>query len=270
MGASAGNDLAESERICAVSREALPVSALLRFVADPDGRIMPDIRRRLPGRGVNLRADAVTVTLAIRRKTFERGLKRPVTVPESLVEDVRRLLTADLVQALAMANKAGMVITGFGKVESALEGRKVAALIQAREAAPDGVRKLRQAALRGFGERAQNLPVIDCLPSASFQLAFGRDIVIHAAILPGPAVGALLDRWRRLVRFDSPQAPFGTPGTENSGDSQDFGARGDAPEGGVTDDQATDHHVTHTHVDDNMDTTRISILNDKPAGHIAE
>jgi hypothetical protein len=160
-----------------------------------------------------------------------------VTVPESLAEDVRRLLTADLVQALAMANKAGMVVTGFGKVEAALEGRKLAALLQAREAAPDGVRKLRQAALRGFGERARNLPVIDCLPSASFQLAFGRDIVIHAAILPGPAVGALLDRWRRLVRFDSPEAPFGTPRGEISGDSQDFAAVRAASEDGATDGQ---------------------------------
>jgi predicted RNA-binding protein YlxR (DUF448 family) len=235
--ASAGREPAESERICAVSRQVLPVSSLLRFVADPEGRIMPDIRRRLPGRGVNLRADAATVALAIKRKTFERGLKRAVMVPEDLAEDVRRLLTADLVQALAMANKAGMVATGFGKVEAALEGRKLAALLQAREAAPDGVRKLRQAALRGFGERARELPVIDCLPSAAFQLAFGRDIVIHAAILPGPAVGALLDRWRRLVRFDSPEAPLGTPGSEISGDSQDFAAVRAASGDGATDGQ---------------------------------
>jgi predicted RNA-binding protein YlxR (DUF448 family) len=213
------------------------VSSLLRFVADPEGRIMPDIRRRLPGRGVNLRADAATVALAIRRKTFERALKHAVTVSEGLADDVRRLLTADLVQALAMANKAGMVVTGFGKVEAALEGRKLAALLQAREAAPDGVRKLRQAAMRGFGERARNLPVIDCLDSAAFQLAFGRDIVIHAAILPGPAVGALLDRWRRLVRFDSLEAPLGASGDESSGDSQDFGGLGGAPEDGAADGQ---------------------------------
>jgi predicted RNA-binding protein YlxR (DUF448 family) len=225
MGAAAGEDRrkdeAESERICAVSREVLPVSSLLRFVADPEGRVMADIRRKLPGRGVNLRADAATIALAMRRKTFERGLKRVVIVPETLVEDVRRLLATDLVQALAMANKAGMVVTGFGKVEAALEGRKLAALLQAREAAPDGVRKLRQAAQRGFGARAGDLPVIDGLSSDDFQLAFGRDIVIHAAILPGPAVGALLDRWRRLVRFDSLSAPSKAPRDAIPSDSPD-------------------------------------------------
>lgn len=212
MGAAAGKtdgtgEAAQSERMCALSREPKPVSRLIRFVADPDGRIVPDIRRRLPGRGVNLTAEAATIREAMRRKVFERSLKRSVTVPATLVEDVRRLLRADLIQALAMANKAGLVVAGFGKVESALEGRKAAALLQASDAAADGVRKLRQARLRGYGDRAADLPVIDCLSSADFQLALGRDIVIHAALLPGPAVGALLDRWRRLARFDGPDAP---------------------------------------------------------------
>ncbi|MGL4728449.1 MAG: RNA-binding protein [Bosea sp. (in: a-proteobacteria)] len=247
MGAAAieketDGQASESERMCALSRDVLPVSDLLRFVADPDNKIVPDIRRKLPGRGVNLRGDAATLRDAIKRKVFERSLKRAVTVPASLIDDVRRLLVSDLVQSLAMANKAGFVITGFSKVESALDGRKVAALLQASDAAADGVRKLRQATSRGYGARAENLPVIACLSSADFQLALGRDIVIHAALLPGPAVGALLDRWRRLVRFDGPAAQPGA-GFE------------------------TDAHAAPSGEAGQMN---IPISNDKPAGHTAE
>ncbi len=213
QGQRDGTDEADSEsaRICALSRAVLPVSALLRFVADPEGRIVPDIRRRLPGRGVNLRAEAGVVAEAVRRNVFARSLKRPVTTPPDLAGEVRRLMQADLVQALAIANKAGLVVTGFGKVEAALGAGKARAVLHAAEAAPDGVRKLAQAAFRGAEGGRPAPAVIDRFTTADFQLALGRDSVIHAALLPGPASGALLDRWRRLMRFDGvqPDSPAG-------------------------------------------------------------
>ena len=39
-------------RLCAVSRVHKPPEELIRFVAGPDGAIVPDLARRLPGRGV--------------------------------------------------------------------------------------------------------------------------------------------------------------------------------------------------------------------------
>ena len=40
-----------TERTCIVTRETQPVDALIRFVVAPDGAVVPDLRRRLPGRG---------------------------------------------------------------------------------------------------------------------------------------------------------------------------------------------------------------------------
>ena len=37
------------------------MTELLRFVLDPDGRVTPDLRNRLPGRGVWVSANAATV-----------------------------------------------------------------------------------------------------------------------------------------------------------------------------------------------------------------
>lgn len=196
-----------SERMCIVTRDTLGFDELLRFAVSPDGVLTPDLKRKLPGRGIHVRASASAVKEAIRRKAFERGLKTSLSVPEALIEDVAKLMRRDLVQSLAIANKAGLVLTGFGKVEACLENAGAAALLEARDGAGDGQRKLRQAALRGFGDRANLLPVINCIASDDFQLAFGRDLVIHAALLPGSAAEACLNRWRRLVRYETEALP---------------------------------------------------------------
>jgi len=58
----------EPERICIVTRAVAPVDALIRFVVAPDGAVVPDLRRRLPGRGiwVTAKADHVETAEAVR------------------------------------------------------------------------------------------------------------------------------------------------------------------------------------------------------------
>ena len=43
---------AGTERTCAVSRELKPVAELIRFVVGPAGEAVPEIKRKLPGRGI--------------------------------------------------------------------------------------------------------------------------------------------------------------------------------------------------------------------------
>jgi hypothetical protein len=101
-----------------------------------------------------------------------------------------------------MAGKAGLVVTGFAKVEAALQHDKVVALLHAAEAAPDGVRKLDAARhRRPIGGHLGSLTVIDSLTSAQLDLALGRPNVIHAALLAGPPSDTVLARLRRLERF---------------------------------------------------------------------
>ena len=47
-------ELVMNGRMCIVSRRPLPAERLLRFVADPAGRVVPDLKRRLPGRGAHV------------------------------------------------------------------------------------------------------------------------------------------------------------------------------------------------------------------------
>jgi hypothetical protein len=135
---------------------------------------------------------------AIKRKAFARGFRRDVRTPADLAARTERLLEQAVIDALAMAHKAGLVAAGFNRAATALEREDVVALLHAAEASPDGVRKLDAAVRQG---RGQPLPVIEFLTSAQLDLALGRPNVVHAALLAGPASDTFLSRSRRLERF---------------------------------------------------------------------
>ena len=111
------------QRTCIVTRAVAAPESLIRFVLDPEGVVVPDLRGRLPGRGAWVDARRETVAEAVRRRQFQRAFKgKAKAVPEDLADRVGAGLRADLRQALALANKAGCVVTGFGKVEAAIGG----------------------------------------------------------------------------------------------------------------------------------------------------
>ncbi|BBE73738.1 RNA-binding protein [Oharaeibacter diazotrophicus] len=137
-----------AERTCVVTRTAQPPEGLLRFVRAPDGAVVPDVRGKLPGRGVWVTARRDMVAEAVRRKLFARGFKAEATVDPGLPDLVDRLLAEVALSSLSMARKAGRVVTGFGKVTAALGRDKVVAVIHAEEARDDGRRKVAQAIRR--------------------------------------------------------------------------------------------------------------------------
>jgi uncharacterized protein len=190
-----------SERTCLVTRTKGSPEGMIRFVVGPDATVVPDIRHKLPGRGVWITAHAEKIAEAVRRQAFSRGFKVKVTASEALPEQVGELLTRDCLQALALANKAGQVVTGFAKVEEAISKGNVVALLHAEEAGSDGVRKLAQALRRRSNEAGGEkigLQQINLFTSLQLDLALGRTNVIHAALTAGAMSRSFIARCRRL------------------------------------------------------------------------
>jgi predicted RNA-binding protein YlxR (DUF448 family) len=192
-----------TERMCAVTRAVRPIDELIRFVVAPSGEVIADLKRKLPGRGLWISASHRAVAEAVRRHQFSKGFKREVRVASSLPADTESLLVRGVIEALAMAAKAGRVVSGFSKVEDALKERQAQALIHASDGAPDGIRKL-DAVLRQnspVGDESHEIPVVNALTSEHLDLALGRSNVIHAALLAGPAGKTFLSRSQTLVRY---------------------------------------------------------------------
>ena len=193
-----------AERHCAVTGAVKPVAEMIRFVVSPTGEPVPDLKRRLPGRGLWITATRAALRTAVARKVFARGFKREVRVAPDFMETTERLIETAALDALAIAHKSGNVAIGFAKADAAIGHGAVAGVLHAAEAAPDGVRKL-QASLHGrFGPDTDKIAVIGFFNSAQLDLALGRSNVIHAALLAGPESETFLARAARLDRFRAP------------------------------------------------------------------
>ncbi|MFT4120802.1 RNA-binding protein [Bradyrhizobium sp.] len=190
-------------RMCAVSREVRPIDELIRFVVSPQGDIVPDLKRKLPGRGIWISASRQAVAEAVRRHQFSKAFKRELRTPPTLPADTETLLVRSVTEALGIAAKAGQIVAGFGKVESALREGTVEALIHASDGAADGIRKLDMLARQNDGNRGAKppIPIVTALKSAELDLALTRSNVIHAALLAGPASRSFLSRSQMLVRY---------------------------------------------------------------------
>lgn len=187
-----------TERFCAATRTVRPVDDMIRFVIGPDG-VVPDLKRKLPGRGIWITATRAALTEAVSRKVFAKSFKRDVRAAADLPELTERLMARAALDALAIAGKARMVVAGFAKVEAALTHDRVLAVLHGSDARPDGVRKL-NGVLRQRPD-ADRIVTISAFSSADLDLALGRSNVVHAALLAGPASSTFLTRFYRLERF---------------------------------------------------------------------
>jgi uncharacterized protein len=211
-------------RTCIVTRAELPPDDLIRFVVGPDGQVVPDLARRLPGRGVWVSLDSKAVTAAVKSKAFSRSMKRQVKADPELPALIERLLVRRAVEALSIANKAGLVVSGFAKVDAELT-RGPLALLHAADAAEDGSHKLDRkwlainadAKTAGNGDleaetaagqgaepmarQGRPAPIFSGLTIDQLSLAIGRENVVHACLRQGGAASRVVDALIRIMRY---------------------------------------------------------------------
>lgn len=200
------------ERTCIVTRAKGPPERFIRFVQGPDGQVVPDLRCKLPGRGAWVTAERPRVLEAVKRRSFKRAFKSEVEVPPTLADMIDGLLERDALQALSLANKAGLVVAGATKVEGSIGPKVPAALISASDGSADGVRKMEAAIRRLMGDEADSIARIRDFRSDQLDLALGRTNVIHAAVAGGTAAEGFVTRARRLARYrGAPKAEAAVP-----------------------------------------------------------
>lgn len=186
-------DRDEPERRCIVTGDSGSTENMIRFVLSPDGVATPDLAEKLPGRGIWVTAARDAVETATKKKLFSRAARAKAEVPEGLPDLLERLLASRCVDAVAMARKAGLAVTGFEKVNARLRKGSVGALIGASDGSDQGQARLR--ALAG------DAPLIRVLTSGELGLAFGREFVIHAALDEGGATRRVMREVKRLSGF---------------------------------------------------------------------
>ena len=190
-------------RMCIVTRESGSADELIRFVAAPDGTVVPDLKRQLPGRGCWVKAERALVDKAVAKKLFARALKADVKADAELGATVERLLAAQLAGMMHMARKAGQFVTGSAKVDMAVRSGEAVAVFHALDAAADGVRKIDQArkAWHLGMETEAEIPSFRVFTEAEMEALMGQNAFIHACALAGQAGEGVVKRANLLEQY---------------------------------------------------------------------
>lgn len=200
------------ERTCILTRGKASPERLVRLVLAPDGTVLPDVRARAPGRGAWIGVDRAALEEAQAKGKLKGALARAfkggaVAIPDDLGKRIADALRQAALDRLGLEARAGMLVTGSERIETAARRGEVHLLLHAADAGADGSRKLDQALrvgadLEGSGARGLVFPE----GRAILSLALGRQNVVHVAIVDRAAaarVGAALERWGAFIGRDA-------------------------------------------------------------------
>ena len=181
---------------------------MIRLALGPDGTVAPDVRARAPGRGAWICVGREALAEAVANGKLKGALQRAfktgdVTVPADLADRTEQALRQAALDRLGMEARAGNLINGSDKVETAARSGKVHLLIHASDSGEDGRRKLDQAWRVGGGSsRGMIFPEGRTILS----LALGRENVVHVALIEPAAAARVIQalaRWREFIDPDA-------------------------------------------------------------------
>lgn len=180
-------------RTCIATGEEKPKDELIRFVADPSGRIVADIAGKLPGRGVWVSASRDALAEAAKKSLFSRSLKQKTAADITLADQVEMLLKKRILDLLSLANKSGVLISGFAKAMEALTSRKAAVWLEAIDGGDADFEKLSRLphGLTPFREFTRN----------ELGVPAGRDECVHVVVLASGLAEEILKEMRRFAGF---------------------------------------------------------------------
>ncbi len=165
------------ERRCISTGSIMNTKSMVRFVVGPDGGAVPDVFCKLPGKGMWVSSKKSSLDRALSKNLFSVVSKKPVLINNNLSKQIEDSILKKLLNLISLARKANQAIAGFEKVKGSLETARAVLLIQASDGSPREKSRLRPPVGEGT--------LINCLKMQELGLAFGRESVIHAAIMRG-------------------------------------------------------------------------------------
>ncbi len=207
-------------RTCILGREHGPRDTLIRLALSPDGRVLPDVRGKAPGRGAWIGVTRAELEAAAGPKGKLRGAlarafrTNDFTIPEDLPTLVAAALERNALDRLGLEARAGTLLTGAERIAAAARDGKLHALYHAADAGDDGRGKLAQAWRVGRNREGSDLKGL-ALPLSRpiLSMALGRENVVHIGVTDRLAAGRLgeaLDRWLHFIGPDLNPMPCET------------------------------------------------------------
>ncbi len=169
----------------------MPQVAMIRFVIGPEARVVPDVKAKLPGRGLWLSARREVLETAMARRVFAKAARQPVVVPVDLAQRVDDLLVRHVLDLVGLGRRAGVVVLGYEKIFAALKAGQISFLIEAHDGSP----------AKGLRRLSDELPVVRLFSVCALGAAVGKLEVVRLALKKSNMAKTLLLEASRLACY---------------------------------------------------------------------
>lgn len=180
----------KAEPCCAISGKPLTPPLCIRLVVSPEGEVVPDIAENLPGKYIWVNISEVVSNPSVLPERLKKSLGTEVTIRDDMQGWIRQLLHRRMLQHLALAKKAGQLVTGNSKVREALFTGQIILLFQAEGGSQREFSKL----IQGVKQ-----PIECCRRFTATELAgiLGKNHIGYLALRKGTMAETLMNDYRR-------------------------------------------------------------------------
>ncbi|HET9512056.1 MAG TPA: DUF448 domain-containing protein [Sphingomonas sp.] len=204
-----------NDRTCILSRESSPREGLIRLALSPGGDVAPDVRAKAPGRGAWIGVSRAELETAIVKGKLRGALARafkgaPLSIPDDLPQRIETQLERHALDRLGLEAKAGHLLIGAERIETAARSGQLHLLLHASDARPDGASKLAQAWRVGSDQEGTSLKgLVLPVTRTTLSVALGRENVVHAGLTDAQAARRVRDALTRWLHFIGPERAAG-------------------------------------------------------------
>lgn len=180
-------------RKCIATGQILEKDKLLRFTVTPDLQVIPDFKKKLPGKGIYVINAQSALKTAVEKNLFAKAAKLKAKVNPELPDMVEQLLRKKALETISLSRKAGTLVTGMEKVLEALKKNKAAFILEANDAADDGHQRILTA--------ANGLEVFRLFDIEELDKALNKVNTVHVAFLKGEMAKTVHHEFNKLSDF---------------------------------------------------------------------
>jgi predicted RNA-binding protein YlxR (DUF448 family)/ribosomal protein L7Ae-like RNA K-turn-binding protein len=136
-------------RTCLGCRVSKNKEELVRLMKSPDGIVVIDYKRTLPGRGAYVCPTESCIRDAFSRKQITRVFKvSQIEGVEEFLDRLRKLILYRISSLLSLARKAGKVVDGREAVEKGMEKGTIKLLVFAEDLSPLSFKEMKDICLK--------------------------------------------------------------------------------------------------------------------------
>lgn len=180
------------ERKCIVEGIVKPLSEMLRFV-EVNNTLLPDFNKKLPGKGMYVTANRLSLQKAIDKKIFHKVSRHNLKISDDFMNMVDNLIKQKALESINIARKSGALVTGFEKVKEATKKNNVEFIIQAIDAGTDGKEKV--------ALFAKSIEIFNLFSIDELDITLNKQNTVHMAILKSDVSAMVYNNLKKYQNF---------------------------------------------------------------------